>query len=508
MTDQLMSSVAAAVSSLPVAWLRDRRWFSSKGRDVASLDLIDWGALPIDQPGITAIVRVRYTAGRDEQYFLPLIVMPQQQIEGVRPPPALSIAHDGATWFAHDAFQFPAFHRLLMERLVTGGTLALNGGTIEFTPESSLQESPPPLREIRLVTAEQSNSSIIYDRQAILKVFRRVVAGLNPDVEVSRFLSHAGFQNTPAMLGSISYVAGGVEHSLGLAQGFEPNHGDAWDATLERLRVFFAAVPDQDDLPNDPIDARVRLLAADQLDDLRGLGALTGAMHLALASDRSDPAFAPRPLTEAQIAIWQRAIREQAETILPDLASRAANLAPHLRDAITRVVEATPQIRQRIESLSELSRADIVLTRFHGDYHLGQILASDRGYLILDFEGEPLRSLEERRAHSSPLKDVAGMVRSLSYAASAALFAAQEAEQKRGVQDYALEWENQARRAYLDGYFETTEGAPFIPADRHLLDTALAVFELEKALYELNYELNNRPDWLPIPLRGILHALS
>jgi maltose alpha-D-glucosyltransferase / alpha-amylase len=253
-----------------------------------------------------------------------------------------------------------------------------------------------------------------------------------------------------------------------------------------QLRRFVAATGNHDHVAADTITARTRELAADQLHEIRELGELTGQLHLALAADQSDPNFAPRPLTADQIEHWQNAIRQQRDDIFRDLQRREL---PHdQREAVESLLAAGDRIEDRILSLRALADADVVTTRYHGDYHLGQILVSERGFLILDFEGEPLRSLAERRAHHSPLKDVAGMLRSLSYAA--------ETVARDGDHEHAAwwtrEWEAQARGAYLDGYIDVTRGAPFIPRDNDALHTAIAVFELEKALYELNYELNNR----------------
>ncbi|HEX6288434.1 MAG TPA: putative maltokinase [Herpetosiphonaceae bacterium] len=511
-----VTAIVEAIPRLSPDWLRERRWFSSKGRALESLTVNDWGALPLSVPGVVALVEARYTSGRAEQYFLPLIASPEAQPAETRTPPALTLTHADTTWYLHDAFQFGAFQRLLMERLLAGTTLDLQHGRLVFGLEEALRRSPPPLQQTRLVTAEQSNSSIIYDRAAILKCFRRVVAGLNPDVEVSRFLtSHAGFQHTPAMLGSIDYVAtGDVGHSLGLLQEFVPNQGDAWEHTLLRLADMLSAAHTK--RPADDLAGETRRLAAEQLSEMRQLGALTGELHLALSSDPDDPAFAPRPLSPQHVSAWQAAIRDEGTAVLDDLEQRAAQLPAEQQRAVRVLLDDRAGIERRIAGLAPLGQAGVTITRFHGDYHLGQVLVSERGFLILDFEGEPLRSLQERRAHSSPLKDVAGMLRSFSYAAHAGLLAArdkaEDAEARRALETtlapWAAAWERCAREAFLDGYVQTTRGAAFVPRQPELLQTALAVFELEKALYELRYELNNRPDWLLIPLRGIQQTLG
>lgn len=514
MSDLPGSVIAEALPGISFEWLRQRRWFSSKGRELTALTVNDWGTLPLPEPGVIALVEARYTSGRPEQYFLPLIASREAQPAGVRTPPALTLSHDDTSWHLHDAFQFTAFQRLLMEHLVAGRDLPLEQGRLIFKPEAALS-TPPPLTQTRLVTAEQSNTSVIYDHQAILKCFRRVVAGLNPDVEVSRFLTtRAGFEHTPAMLGSIDYMtADGTAHSLGLLQAFVANEGDAWEHSLKLLSEFLRQAR-QIDAPDTDRIATTRRLASRLLDEIRQLGVLTGELHLALTGDPSDPDFAPRPLAAEQVAGWHSAIRDEGAAVLDDLARRAPDLPPEQQSAVCSLLNDRAKIEKRIDDLTPLAEAEVTMTRYHGDYHLGQVLVSERGFLILDFEGEPLRSLAERRSHSSPLKDVAGMLRSFSYAAHAGLLAAREEHEPDAAAvievqlgAWAAAWECCARDSFLAGYTETTDGAAFVPDQPDLLQAALAVFELEKALYELRYELNNRPDWLLIPLRGIQHTL-
>jgi trehalose synthase-fused probable maltokinase len=522
MTDLQPAALAAAIPTIGNEWLRGRRWFSSKNRTVAAITVSDWGALPpmagaaadAHGPGILALARLRYDDGPDDLYLLPLIASRDPQPLGARTPAAATIEQDGVTWHVHDAFQFASFQRRLLELLTAGATLPLEQGQVVFKPEAALAEALPAsaLAAIptRLVTAEQSNSSIIYGQRAILKCFRRVSAGVNPDVEVSRFLTtRAGFRATPAMFGSIDYLSReGVAHSLGLLQAFAPNRGDAWEHTLRQLARFLARAPGDGELSEQALARETIELASEQLIEISQLGRLTGELHLALASDAADPDFAPRPLTVEQLATWRTTIQRESETVLRALEQRLPELPAEQQDAVRSLLAARPQIAARIAGLAELADAGLTLTRYHGDYHLGQVLVAEAGWLILDFEGEPLRSLAERRAHSSPLKDVAGMLRSLSYAAQTGLRdAAGSSNDRAQLARWAESWEQQARAAFVGSYRSVTEGAPFTPRSAAQLDAALAIFELEKALYELNYELNNRPDWLLIPLRGILRAL-
>lgn len=521
MTDLSPTALVAAIPLIGNEWLRGQRWFSSKSRTVAAITVADWGLLPQDAdavahgPCVLALAQLHYSSGPDDLYQLPLIASRDPAPPGVRSAAAATVEADGVTWYLYDAFQFASFRRRLLELLVAGATLPLERGRVVFQAEAALSAALPQPADLaalpdKLVTAEQSNSSIIYGQTAILKGFRRVSAGVNPDVEVSRFLTtRADFRATPSMFGSIEYLsATGVAHSLGLMQAFVPNRGDAWEHTLGQLAQFLARVPRDTELSEDALGRETIELAAAQLTEISELGRLTGQLHLALASDGSDPDFAPRPLTAEQIAAWQATIQREGAATLRALEQRLPELPAAQQTAVAALLAAQPQIEARITTLAQLADAGLVLTRYHGDYHLGQVLVGEVGWLILDFEGEPLRTLAERRAHSSPLKDVAGMLRSLSYAAQMGLrTATAEAEDDSPqLTRWAASWEQQARAAFLETYGTVTEGAAFVPP-RSLLHTALAVFELEKALYELNYELNNRPDWLLTPLRGILRAL-
>lgn len=522
MTDLSPTALVAAIPTIGNEWLRGQRWFSSKSRTVAAVTVADWGLLPAEgaaaaehEPCVLALARLRYSSGPDDLYQLPLIASRDPAPPGVRSAAATSVEADGVTWYLFDAFQFASFRRRLLELLATGATVPLQRGQVVFQPESALgaalaQAGPIDALADKLVTAEQSNSSIIYGETAILKGFRRVSAGVNPDVEVSRFLTtRADFRATPAMFGSIEYrSAENVAHSLGLMQSFAPNRGDAWEHTLGQLTQFLRRVPRDVELGEAAMARETLALASAQLIEISQLGRLTGQLHLALASDTHDPDFAPRPLTAEQIATWQATIRREGATTLRVLEQRLPELPAEQQTAVVALLDAQPRIEARIATLAELADAGLVMTRYHGDYHLGQVLVGEAGWLILDFEGEPLRTLAERRAHSSPLKDVAGMLRSLSYATQMGLrtVAAETEDDAAQLVRWAASWEQEARTALLETYGTVTEGAAFVPP-QPLLDTALAVFELEKALYELNYELNNRPDWLLTPLRGILRAL-
>jgi maltokinase len=319
-----------------------------------------------------------------------------------------------------------------------------------------------------MIESEQSNTSVVFDDELILKVYRRLEAGINPELEMLRFLGERGFENVPALHGWYAYQGRPAESTLGILQEFVSDGLDGWELALDEL----AETPD-------------RFLAR-----LRRLGEVTGTMHTLLASDPSDANFAPEEPSLEALGLLTATIDEEIARAFLDLPDD---------------VEALEPIRARGEEVRELLRQRTYsgaagrIVRDHGDFHLGQTLWSDDDWVILDFEGEPARSLAERRRKRSPLRDVAGMLRSFAYAASAV-------EHLRGG-GAPPGWEERARSEFLGGYLHSVDPS-IVPPGPEAFDKLLSVFELEKAVYELRYELNMRPDWLPIPVAGILRILE
>jgi predicted trehalose synthase len=321
-----------------------------------------------------------------------------------------------------------------------------------------------PTGDIRGMGAEQSNSSIVFGEAQVLKVFRRVEPGLHPELEMLHFLSERGFANIATLTGWYDYSGELMQATLGIMQEFIGEARDGWELALD-----------------DPLGVLARI---------GELGAATGEMHSVLASDTTDHAFAPEEPSAEALALLTATIDEQIEQVFIDLSPDHPALAP--------IVGRAEEVRDRLQAMSHVGVGG-KLIRHHGDYHLGQTMLRDAGWIILDFEGEPARSLLERRRKRSPLRDVAGMLRSFAYAASAS-------QLMRGVP--APEgWEQRARKDFLEAYLEAVEPS-LLPAGRPAIEKLLAIFELEKAVYELRYELNNRPDWVPIPVAGIARLLE
>ena len=400
-----------------------QRWFASKAREVASVNVLERSTLSDDPPLELQLVEARFQAGTHELYQL----LPGESEEAVR-----------------------VLARLLGDEGEVDG-VSFHGGL-------------EPTGDIRPMGAEQSNSSIVFGEQQVLKVFRRVEPGVNPELEMLRFLSARGFGAVAALTGWYEYSGELMQATLGIMQEFVAGARDGWELALD-----------------DPVGVLARLPE---------LGAATGEMHTVLASDATDPAFAPEEPSVEALSLLTATIDEQIEQVFLDLAPDTPALAP--------IAGRGEEVRDRLQSMSHVGVGGRLI-RHHGDYHLGQTMLRDSGWTILDFEGEPARTLLERRRKRSPLRDVAGMLRSFAYAASAS-------ELLRGV-PAPENWEEHARRGFLDAYMETVDPA-LLPAGRPATDKLLAIFELEKAVYELRYELNNRPDWVPIPVAGIARLLQ
>ncbi len=426
-----------------VSFLQRQRWFGGKARPIADALVVDEG--PIGARSAATIVHVRFGDGGEERYFVPL-----------------ADARDGDVIV--DAIFDDDTCRALVDLLVAGRSLDLARGRLLASSGEGAVVDPQTLASlpIRRTAPDQSNTSIIVGDELILKVFRRLEPGVNPDVEIGRFLTAHGFTRAPGLVADADYVSGdGPGASVLMLQQFVPNDGTAWQAML-----------------NDGGAVSIALANT--------LGRRTGELHDTLASDPDDPNFAPEPCSAADLEAIAGEMRAFGARQLQLLRTSAVD--PAAQTLADQVLDREDAILQRFDALRGVRQPGSRI-RCHGDFHLGQTLVADGDVFILDFEGEPARSLAERRAKSSPLRDVAGMVRSLSYAAQAA--------------GRDTEWETAAVSAFLDGYADATDRASFLPPRGTDFDAVLAAFVLDKALYELGYELNNRPDWVGLPLTAL-----
>lgn len=455
-----------------LAFLSRQRWFAIKGASPEGARVADAVIMPWGDERF-AIARIVVDAGGTEHvYQLPCRLGDAPNL---------------------DAVSDADFRAGLVDALAIGGQAESDG--VRWIAEPIVRE---PVREpTRLGGAEQSNTSIIAGDRAIVKLFRTLQTGIHPDVEVTRFLTtRAGFANTPRLLGVARFEDAAGATTAAMMQEFLPGSTDAWSFALDQSREYFTA-PREREPPN-------RFVA----DALR-LGAVTRAMHEALAGDEDDPAFAPEDVAPEDLDRWAHRTQQTIRDAVALLERQAAQ--PSFPAA--RIAEAQALIRRRDHYLGWVNEIDDTLgddvgvrIRTHGDYHLGQVLRASGGeFMIIDFEGEPSKSLAERREKTSPLRDVAGMLRSFGYAA--AMLAMDAGKQLDvGTRELrAARWERDVRAAFLEGYLAPAEddGPELLPEDAAHTRQLITLFETEKAFYELAYELNNRPAWSWIPMRGI-----
>jgi maltokinase len=418
-----------------IEYVTRQRWYGAKSRTVSHSEVLDTVVVRQAEPQLLlALVEMRFDTGAHEIYQLLFSGDPEEgTIDGL----------------AEDA----GIAREIVSAMRTGLTLQGAEGVAEFSPADDFSALGRELGAARLVSSEQSNSSVVFDDALILKVFRRLEPGINPELEMLRFLTGHGFRNIPALGGWYSYSGGPLTATLGLLQEYVAGAIGGWELALGEI----ASAPES------------------FLDRLGRLGEVTAQMHTALGADPNDLAFAPEEPSVESLALLTATVDEEIARVFVSLPDDGE------------------EVREQLRLLTHAGSAGRVI-RTHGDYHLGQTLWTKNDWVILDFEGEPARTLVERRRKRSPLRDVAGMLRSFAYAATAA-------ELTRSA-DVAADWEYRARERFLESYLETVEPTLLPPGDA-AIERLLAVFELEKAVYELRYELDNRPDWVGIPVAGI-----
>jgi maltokinase len=443
-------------------WLVERRWFASKSRELSQVGVIDMPLLDPESPQLRiALVEVHFGTGTHEIYQVPVAVDSDEL-----PDEARIAAMDGGEQTVYDLLAERRDPPRLLNLIMAGGQVASDDGRVVFVWHEGAAP-PPEGAQARPIASEQSNSSVVFGENAILKVYRRVEAGVNPELEMLRFLGERGFRHVPKLLGWYEYEGRPADATLGVVQEFIADGRDGWEMVLDGL----AGDPDS------------------LLEPLRALGRTVGEMHTVLASDPTDPVFAPEERGSESLALYTASLDESIERAFLDL-PEDERLEP--------IAHRDEELRDQLRDLAAIGGAGMAI-RVHGDLHLGQVLRSDRGWTIIDFEGEPARPLPERRTKSSPLRDVAGLLRSLAYAPLAARL-------QRDA-DPPADWERRAREQFLDGYLDAIDPT-LLPATKRGIDQLLAIYELEKAVYELNYELDNRPDWVEIPVAGITRLLE
>ncbi len=491
-----------------------QRWFAAKDASYVQYQLREL-ALLSGQHGTypLAVCEASLPSGETQSYFLPLASKwGSDQLRPGAPKLAFTLAklRSGArVGGLIDAASDEEFARDFVAAMQDARTVQTPDGEVRFSNSSQWKQlSAEP--GVRPVGAEQSNVSIIVDDHMMLKVYRRVRAGVQPEIELARFLTEvAHYENTPAYLGAAEYVpSSGEPTALAIAFAFVENQGDAWNAVVEglgRALEDIALIP-EDGEEEDPLWEQ---LDAFPLNLATRLGERTAELHCALATPTSDPSFSAEPITGDDLKRWSHTVGEEAERVIEQLEAARDSLSESARDHVDNLLKARNVLKERISAIAKAVPSGAKI-RIHGDYHLGQVLVSKDDVVIIDFEGEPGRTLEERREKSSPLRDVAGMLRSLDYAASAAVdqYAAHTGELPDRVLTAATAWRNRAANDFIDAYKAVAKNTGAYPEDDRAAESLLDLFLLQKAFYEIAYESANRPAWLSIPLRSVLDLLA
>ncbi|OLD73293.1 MAG: maltose alpha-D-glucosyltransferase [Verrucomicrobia bacterium 13_1_20CM_54_28] len=500
-------------------YLQTCRWFGSKARTFRSLKIVEQPSISDDADSAQLwLVEVSYLDAPTETYVLPVSIASGETARALSQaaPHAIIARFAGndenvlfdATWDVKCRSRlFDTIARREIVKARAGELVGITAKDFEADQFTSPQNS-------QVLGAEQSNSSMLFDNKFFLKLYRKIEDGVNPDVEITRFLTeHTKFPNVPAFVGAIEYRRPKAEPTVVcLLQSAVTNEGDVWSLTLDAVGRYYERVLGRKaDLQNEiaPPGALLdELFGGVYPEKMKLLGQRTGELHLALASYPGDPAFRPEPFNAmAQRSVYQnmRASLRRAFTLLE---KKLCDLPATFRDEAKEVLSAEHEILAREKRLLD-RRTNAAKIRIHGDYHLGQLLYTGKDFVILDFEGEPARPLSERKLKRSALRDVAGMMRSFQYAACSALW--QPAMRKEDVpflERWADLWYRHMGSVFLQSYLKTTGSAIFIPHNSEDLQIMIEAYLLDKAVYEIGYELNNRPSWVVIPVRGIKHILK
>jgi maltose alpha-D-glucosyltransferase/alpha-amylase len=510
-------------------WLKHVRWFGGKGKEINQIELEDKQEIKLEgsQNALWALFKVNYYYGFPEIYQLPLVFIPaSSKDEMISNYPQCIITQliiDGVNGYLCDALYDSRLHQYMIRNLASADGYH-SGNKLAYFGTETLRNDAGNAATLksRILNAEQSNTSIIFEDKFYLKIYRKVDYDINPDQEMIRMLTEQlSFRHTPNFLGTAEWISGKGNITLAMIQQLVDNHGDAWQYMLDKLGIFNDKILElkSEELPTTELYGTItnpckfedlpeqlrHLLDPAVAEQARLIGIRTAEMHLLLAGASNSPAFRPEPYS----LHYQRSIFSSLSTLIREafqnLEKNMDTLKPKAREAAQTVLSSRQSILDTMKNIYS-HKLDLLKIRIHGDYHLGQVLFTGKDLVILDFEGEPARSYSERRLKFSSLRDVAGMIRSFHYAAYGSLFLEGDTrpEDIAGLVPYSEMWSHYMSGFFMDAYLEQVRGTGLIPDNKDDIKILLDVFLLSKAFYELNYELNNRPDWVMIPLKGIL----
>lgn len=507
--DVFSEEARSALNELLADFLPERRWFGAKAKRIYAVHVLDMVRM-LDPSSFVLMLRVEFEAGEPDRYMVPLALSRGERAERVLEDPSYALARvrgpGGETGVLHESVNEKSFAGELLNLLSLGRSVKGEDGELcAWNTEAfeRIRGSAHSL-EPKVSKAEQSNTSIIYGDAFILKLYRRLEPGVNPDLEVGAYLTEQGFPHTPPVAGAIEYRTPRGTMTAAVLQGFVPNEGDAWDYALGQVRVFAERAEGLRDPGNfwlvldRQTPSEVSEKVGPFLDSAGLLGKRTAEMHVTLARPTGQPDFAPEPLTPAYRRVLAERLAGQARDAFALLRLRLPELPGEVHEDVIRALPFEDDVVARCRAVGERD-IEAAACRHHGDYHLGQVLWTGRDFVIIDFEGEPLRPLRERRMKRSPIRDVAGMLRSFDYASRTVM---------KSNPGAAAFWTSWVSAAFLKSYLDTAGTAPFVPRTREQIETILTAYLLEKATYEIIYELNHRPAWTGIPIRGMLQLIQ
>ena len=507
-------------------YFQKQRWFGGKARSIRSTEVVETIPVPVNQrQGVLVLTDVQYADAQGERYAVPLILAGKAPFRAPESAPRLQLAPDTGrdATVCYDALWDEEFCRSLLGTIHDGRRLRGLKGELVGAPTRVLHDFPTAADQLApsLMKAQQSNTSIRFGDSLILKSFRRLEEGTNPDLEIGEFLTEsAKFEHTAPVAGALEYRQPPAPPvTLGILQAFVPNRGDAWCYTLDCLAGFFERVtsagppvPAVSNSSSRRVGSEPARFIGDYWRAAGLLGRRTAELHVALASGSQNPNFRPEPYSAAFQRAQYDSMRRLAIYALATLERRMPTLSPSVRSNAQAVLSRGDQILSKFKILAERAFTGSLI-RIHGDFHLGQVLHTGTDFVIIDFEGEPARSLSERRAKRCPLQDVAGMLRSFHYATFAAVAqrsrdAPPSVDEAAKLAPWARYWQMWVTSRFLSKYRAAAAPARFLPRTTREFALLLDLHLLEKAVYELGYELNNRPGWVSLPLQGILDLLN
>jgi maltose alpha-D-glucosyltransferase/alpha-amylase len=511
-------------------YIQRQRWFGKKSKRIVNSRIIDWAELTSGaSPGAILLVEVTYDSGNIDLYSIFAAIANGEEADTIvlnAPETVVARAQHGEiAGIIHDALDNDDFCLGIMQLLDENKRLTSELGFFEGFTGPTYQAKKPEKMEVKRVRTEQSNSSMLIGESMILKLFRHMEAGLNPDFEICRHVRNiGGFEHVPAVAGRIDYRPNdsGEFYTFALLQEFIQNQGDGWTYTVEELRRFYeraqsrAALLDKveteervPELIDKEIPPEMYELLGVYLKDARTLGKRAGELHAELGRETRYESFKTETLTKDDLIDISYTIRKDIDGVLQQLERGMATLPPEVAEASRKLISWRGRIQQFVSRMPTI-HSKVHKIRCHGDFHLGQTLYKDGDFIIFDFEGEPAKPLASRREKQSPLKDVAGMLRSFSYAAYASLlvFTHNRPDDYNRLLPWAKVCEKWVAVAFLGGYLGAVQGSRFVPQDRADFFRLLLPFVVDKAFYEISYELNNRPDWIRIPVNSLLDYLN